>query len=197
MLNNIDEAIAIAQALNETPAVTGDAADIAAGILTDAHKYTRTLIREGFPTMQLIDDQFLHSNEPAIPMTRLIELIQQHAARAGFAPQQLANISQVLTSILALVNSPTAGVENSETMVNIYEILLRTWNLAGVAAERRNEPALLTQVVQCLEGNVSDAGGCLPGIVARLYPAYARLVNNELRVQQQGRRRATVRNTFV
>lgn len=180
MYDCVEDALVIADRIAATPAAAGDQADIAAGILTDAHKYTRTLIRSDYPLLIGIDNQYFHANNPAVSLDILLAAIREYALSVEYNIEQIANVDQVLYSIYALENGPSAGVESGETNINVPDLLLRVWNMASDLAEKLNDPALKTQILECLESNISDAGGCMPGIVARLYPAYARMIKYSL-----------------
>lgn len=180
MYDCVEDALVVADRIANTPAVAGDQEDIAAGVLTDAHKYTRTLIRSDYPLLLGIDNQYFHADNPVFSLDVLLAAIREYARSVEYNAEQIANVDQVLNSIYALANGPCAGVECGETNINVPDLLLRAWNMASDLAEKRSDPSLKTQILACIEGNISDAGGCMPGIVARLYPAYARMIKYSL-----------------
>lgn len=180
MYECVEDALTVVEQIASTPAVAGDSGDMAAGALTDAHKYTRTFIHDDYPLLTAVDDQFLFSTATEISVDVLLQTIRTHARSVEYNAQQIAHVDQVLNSIQALAAGPSAGVEAHETNINVPDLLLRTWNMANDLAQKRNDPGLITQILDCLEGNISDSGGCMPGIVARLYPAYARMIKYSL-----------------
>jgi len=176
MFENIDSAFKFVDEVCNTPAVAGENGTG----LTDAHKYTRTLIKNDYPRLVEADEQFIKSINPTIEFPTLIKAIEQHADSIGYAADRRAALQRILGMITAFVNSPTRGLEGAETMIIIPKLLLRCWNLAQRYVARNGDRSFLTQILECLDGNILDQGGCMPGVVARLYPAYARLLRYEL-----------------
>lgn len=193
--DNIYQALELANNLCDEPAVGGNGKSEAAHQanvkkavtdLTDAHTYTRTYIRNGYPRLVEADDQFIRSNQPQISFMNLITQIKEYANGLGrhYPPANRGALETIInTYIVPFANSPTRGVETSETMISIPDLLLRCWNLAQRYAQRVGDTRPLTALLNCLDGNILDQGKCMPGVVARLYPFYARLLRNELEVE--------------
>jgi len=139
----------------------------------DAHTYTRTEIRTGIPVFVEIDNQFHFSVATSTPQKVQEEVLAFVATipPAMNPPDYLANIKKTLE--LTIAN--TTGMENDETQTNVHHLLSRTWDLA-----RRLGRDEMGQVAQILHLNIADQGSCMAGLVARLYPAYAIMLNHRL-----------------
>lgn len=184
MFKDLNEAMAAVSIIASSPAVAGDPNDIANGIITDAHKYTRTLIRNDYPTLVTAQEQFLPIEIISKPIATLMPEILELAKVIEYSAQKTSNLNAIMVSITAFINSPAGGTDTNETQINVLDLLCRAWSLAEELEKFTGDDlSLRAQILDCLEGNISDQGGCMPGVIARLYPAYARMVNYALELQ--------------
>ncbi len=138
--------------------------------LTDAHKFTSTLIRAGIPTLRAIDDTLRPINElnPDMPpQAVLAEILAKIEHNPSFSPNDVANISTSINNVIAAGNP----IDLAETQAQVPELLSRTWTLA-----KRLGTNFTAAVATALSDNIADAGGCIPGLVARVYPIYAKMI---------------------
>lgn len=150
----------------QSPAVAGEATNQ----LTDAHKYTRTLIRAGIPVLQNIDDQFKLSTDslaPTLVLKEVLEMIEK-------MPKEVKELSRISVDAINATFQRIAGapaLEAQETNANAHHLLSRSWTL-GKSMGMEYQTAVAT----CLSDNITDKGGCIPGLIARLYAVYARMM---------------------
>ena len=139
--------------------------------LPDAHTHTRTFIRANLPTLRAMDDLLRPVNPTMLPAQILAELQQ----RCQISEPDLLKIQQtmnLLNRFLALGNP----VEASETNANVPELLSRTWTLAKQFGSQE-APATTQAMASILSDNIGDGGGCMAGLVARLFAFYANMLN--------------------
>lgn len=186
MFDNIQVALLAVNQLCNQEALRGDQAAIRAGRFTDAHTHTQNQIKNGYPILIMADNQFIGSARTPQAYQEIERQIRQYAELAVanhlYSSRDLANLNRILNLIKSFVNGPTSGIENIETMVSIPDLLLRCWTLAKKKSidTLHADKSRLTQILMCLDGNIADGGKCMPGVVARLYPAYARFLKEEL-----------------
>lgn len=163
------KALSDLQAILTSPAVVGENQKE----LTDAHKYTRDLIRNGLPTLIAVDEKYLHSVFNQAPNEILKEVLAYVATLpASMNPPDVTNIKRTFE----LLAASKSDVEADETHANVPQLLSRIWNLA-----KQFGPETQGQIAAILHHNIADGGGCIPGLVARLYAPYARLIDHFLK----------------
>jgi hypothetical protein len=183
MFNTPREALIALAPILSSPAVhaAGATDDLPVAALTDAHTHTRTLIRSGYQTLLAIDNQYVHADRPAMTIEPLLNEIVAYAVGIDYAEVKLANLIRVTEIINSFAQGVTHGVEAAETNISVVELLLRVWNLARrLSAHHTSQVTLPDQILECLENNISDHGSCIPGVIARLYPAYAIMLEYEI-----------------
>lgn len=158
------------QTILNSPTVIGE--KNAKGALTDAHKFTTTLIRAGIPVLLEIDKACTFSSETMSPAKVQAE-IQAFLKNVEVQPGVfLAHINNTFLKIGTARNPVDA-----ETGANVYHILSRTWTLAK---NRKLGPTYQRKVASILSDNIADQGGCIAGLIARLYPLYAQMIGERL-----------------
>lgn len=159
------------QALMQTPAVQGERDALGNVIITDAHKFTRTFIRDGLPTLVKIDDALKLSDPNLSVDTVLKEVLDFVATLRERDRPNVANIQKSLDLI-----PRGAPIEAAETNAHIPQLLSRVWSLAKLYGREHME-----QIAQILHLNIEDEGKCMPGLVARLYSPFARILEDILK----------------
>lgn len=125
----------------------------------DAHTHTRTLVKEGVPQVINFDNQFQLSKSDLT-----VERVRKEVLALGFS-EYANNIQTTLNAI-----NEKSPIETGETNVDVVNLLSRTWSLANQLDVYQEKIAYI------LNANVQDKGGCLAGLVARLYPVYTEMV---------------------
>lgn len=125
----------------------------------DAHTHTRTLVKEGMPQVINFDNQFQLSKSDLT-----VERVRKEVLALGFS-EYANNIQTTLNAI-----NEKSPIETAETNVDVVNLLSRTWSLANQLDVYQEKIAYI------LNANVQDKGGCLAGLVARLYPVYTEMV---------------------
>ena len=90
--------------------------------------------------------------------------------------QQITDVSnndQIIVQVLTTIKNFGNGVE-SETSLNIKDLLIRTWDLTDHYLVAANMKEL---VIDNLKHNILTGGGCLAGISARLTQPYCNCIN--------------------
>ncbi len=176
---------ALAPILN-SPAVKGECPNGEAGppvtAQMDAHKYTCTLIRASIPILRSIDDVLrpidLNLNPDMPPQAVLAEILvdlqKNYAETDPELQTTLACIPYITTSIQNLSAAATP-IDTAETHAHVQQLLSRTWTLAKILG-----PDYKDAIAHALSNNIADGGGCIPGMVARLYPIYANMIKHTL-----------------
>ncbi len=161
-----------------SPAVAGEYPNGGAGLpvaaLTDAHKFTCTLIREGIPKLRAIDDILRPINQTNLDMPTpavLADILASLKHNQSFSAADIANITVSLNNVIAAANP----IDLAETQAHVPQLLSRVWTLA-----KRLGRAYTSAVATALSDNIADQGGCIPGLVARLYPIYAKMIQHTL-----------------
>jgi hypothetical protein len=161
-----------------SPAVSGEYANGGAGLaveaLTDAHKYTCTFIREGISVLRAIDDILRPidlSLNPNMPPQAVLAEIKSVLQAEPVHVQIIQHITTSINNVIAAANP----VDIAETGAHVQQLLSRTWTLAKILG-----PDYTRAIASALSDNIADAGGCIPGLVARLYPIYAKMIHNLL-----------------
>lgn len=157
------------QAILNSPAVVGEYEPGKPGVLTDAHKYTSTLIRNGLPILYAIDNKFKLSRSD-ISVEQILKEVLEHVEKAN---KNNSNISMDNIKKTFALLSQHKGLEG-ETQTDPFQLLSRTWDLA-----KKIGPAAMTQIVSLFSDNIGDGGGCIAGLCARLYAPYARMIGME------------------
>jgi len=190
MFSNIQEALRAVENLCAQEGVQGNRATLETIGFINAHAYTSTQIKNSYKLLVRADDQFIKSTLAYRDYSEIERQIKEYAELAItyglYSTRDLGNLHKILALIKGFVNGPTRGVESAETMISIPELLLRCWFLAkkyAIADTTDLDKSRLTQILMCLDGNIADQGSCMPGVVARLYPAYARFLQEDLALE--------------
>lgn len=132
----------------------------------DAHQFTCTDIRAGIVRLREIDDALrpIHpiQNPDMQPQKVLEEVLTQ--MESLFADLNITNITTSITKLIQAGNP----LDTTETLANVQQLLSRTWTLA-----KQLGPDFTYKFAAALDNNIGDQGGCIPGLVARLYSHYA------------------------
>lgn len=140
----------------------------------DAHAHTRTFIRNNLRVLREIDD-LLRAGQPTTHLTpdqvlaELKDYYSNDLSQVG-GPNIEDTFRRLAAGITQNNNSPVDG----ETLQNVPELLSRVWTLAK-AYDPVNS---IVKVVSILRDNTADAGGCLAGLVARLFACQATLLSH-------------------
>lgn len=139
----------------------------------DAHKYTRSIIRDDLPKILSIDDKYNLS-------TKEISLKDVEKKSIDFISELEKNSGDktYLTKCIKNIKLTFSKINNSidvETQVNVIELVSRAWDLATKLGV--NEQGM---VISIFNDNIADGGGCLAGLVARLYIPYINFVRDAL-----------------
>lgn len=167
------------QAILNSNAVVGDPI-VAGQPLTDAHKYTTTDIRNGIPVLYGIADKFNLSSFDLSCDQVLKEVLEY----IDSIPNAIGKISvdHVKTTFAKITSNP--AFEN-ESQTNAHHLLSRTWSLAKKLGNEYK-----AAIAACLSDNIGDGGGCIAGLVARLYSPYAKMIGLELALKPTVKREA-------
>lgn len=144
--------------------------------LTDAHKFTSTLIRAGIPVLTNIDGQFNLSSIDLPPdqvQKEVLEFLEKLKKEGMDSRISIENIQKTFGHVRS-----NPAVEASETQANAHHLLSRTWTLAKTMGRDG-----MTAVATLLSDNIGDGGSCIPGLIARLYPPYAKMLAVHLGVE--------------
>lgn len=161
------------QAILASAAVAGEKGTTG---LTNAHKYTSTLIRAGIPVLNNIDDKFKLSSVDLTPDQVQKEVLNflENLKKEGIDSR--ISIENIQKTFGYLRSNP--AVEATETQANAHHLLSRTWTLAKKMG--RDD---MTAVATLLSDNIGDGGSCIPGLIARLYSPYAKMLAVQLGVE--------------
>lgn len=168
----------------DSPAVKGEYGADGTPILTDAHKYTSTLIRAGIPILTGIDDQFKLSSTELSPdkvLEEVLTFLEKDSKRiaesakcnSDFLRISIENIKKTFGHVKS-----NPAVEASETQANAHHLLSRTWILA-----KKMGTDYMAALATALSDNIGDGGSCIPGLIARLYARYAVMLAAQLDVE--------------
>ncbi len=158
----------------------------------DAHRFTRSFIRAGAPVLTAIDDKFKLSDPNLSPDQVLKEVLAfVESIPKKYIKPEVVGLIQNTINLIAInranneklaaegkLASDQVNVEYGETAVNIPQFLSRSWTLAT-----RLGQVHMGIITSCLGDNIADGGGCMAGLIARLYAVYARMVAQELGVE--------------
>ena len=150
------------------PAVQGER-NLQPGQLTDAHRFTVSEIRAKLPLLIGIDNrqQFSSANMPSpIVLKEVLEFVGQIP---GNPPNP--NPQRIQFTFSRFSNATICR----ETGVNVSEVVSRSWTLAKKLGQ-----GSMGEIVTVLDDNIRDGGQCIPGLVARLYPPYAKMIRHML-----------------
>lgn len=140
----------------------------------DAHTYTKTDIRNGIPQVIAIDDKCKFSNKTIKPETILKEVLEfVDTIPKAMNPPNKENIKKTFLLLMAQ-KSP---IEAEETHANVPEFLSRVWSLTKKFRNLNMVAEAMGQIAIILDQNIADKGGCMAGLVARLYPPFVILVD--------------------
>jgi hypothetical protein len=129
-----------------------------------AHEYTASQIRQHLPTLYHVDTQFELSN-PRLSL----DVIESDMLLLEKELEQDANSASKLEQIrisFAKIRSANPPID-PESQANVAELISRTWSLASKLGDTYRG-----LVASCFCDNIGDGGGCLAGLVARLYSPY-------------------------
>lgn len=160
--------------------------------LADAHRFTRSFIRAGAPVLTALDVKFKLSDATLSPDQVLKEVLAfVESIPKKFIKPELAALIQKTVGLIAAnkanneklaaegkLAADQVNIEYAETGVNIPQFLSRSWTLA-----KRLGQVEMAMITSCLGDNIADGGGCMPGLIARLYAVFARMVALELGVE--------------
>lgn len=160
------------QNILNSPAVVGDPIDPKKPApLMDAHKYTKTLIRDGIKVLFGIDKQCQLSDHSQTPEQVLKEVFD-FLGKLSVLPERVL-IENIKGTFARIAKEP--AVEAIETLANAHHVLSAAWLLA-----KKWGPEYMGAIATCLSDNIGDKGGCIAGLIARLYTPYAKMVGLEL-----------------
>jgi len=155
------------QGILNSPPVIGEGR----GPVMDAHKYTRTLIRQGIPVLFEIDGQCKLSDRTLQP-AKVKEVVVAFLMGQIPAPEKV--VFDHINATFARIAKAKA-LESNETKANAHQVLSAAWTLAKKCGQDWQG-----RIAACLSDNIKDKGGCIPGLIARLYSPYAQMIGLEL-----------------
>lgn len=143
---------------------------------TDAHKYTTTLIRAGLPVLCDIDKQFNLSDE-TLEVSEIEKEILSHVEFVDPKKETFSveNIKKSFARIPGGWEKEASAA--GETQADVRKVLSRAWSLA-----KKTQEGYMEKIALCLSHNIGDSGGCIPGLIARLYSPYANMVAHKVDV---------------
>lgn len=156
----------------------------------DAHKYTKEEIRMGLPLVLAIDNKFAFANKNIPSATVLKEVLEYVATvpREPNSPDPAVFINKTFALMDAQIAAQGGSPMAPEANTNVVELLSRVWDLTNNIKYR--DPAQIRDqkgvIAYVLNQNTNPdgfdvAGGCLAGLVARLYPVYVNLLSDALK----------------
>jgi hypothetical protein len=134
----------------------------------DIHKHSRPLGASCRTTFYPLDNKYSFSQKQ--PLESVIKKILEHAQWV-----QDPNIAAIQT-VLSSIQKAGADKEETETGLNVADLLIRTWSLA----EQADSGVERGLIIDSLRHNKAAGGGCLAGISTRLIQPYTVLVKAHL-----------------
>lgn len=171
------------QAILNSPAVSPEN-------FADAHQYTRTEIRAGLKYLFALENDLKLSDETQSAdkiLTEVLAFVEMNEE----ALTQLQNDNKTKAKDrLSIDNIKTTfgripgeyakeASAAGETQADVHHVLSRAWDLAKKQAEQGN-PSWMGEIAMHLHYTIHDKGGCIPGLIARLYTSYVQMIAREL-----------------
>jgi len=147
--------------------------------LTNAHADTKEAILKGIPVVVAIGEQ-LKLNNDSLPLEQVQKEALDFAVDNKISAEDIVFITQTFSEVRA-----SAPVDTAETQANIHHWLSKAWALAkqlGLPYKRA--------LVSCLVDNKKDTGGCMPGVIARVYPRVVSMLFQVVEQLENNRRLA-------
>ena len=153
--------------------------EAATGGYVNAHAHTSTQIRGDLPKVLAIDSEFNISNQSISLKVVESEILKFLSDSADKVDDTLRVQSSHVQTSFARVQKE-GPVEAGETKAHVVELISRVWTLASDSGQDYQGI-----VASCFSDNIADGGGCLAGLVARLYMPYTRLVHDVLALKKE------------
>jgi hypothetical protein len=156
------------------------AAPLMKDVDANAHKYTTTDIRAGLPCFIEIDDTFKLSDK-----TMSLEAIEKEILEFVAHIPATSNPPKVesIKKTFELVRAEKSAVEALETNAHVPELLSRSWTLTKRMETESKIMEERGKIARLLADNIDYQGGCMAGLVARLYTgSYPFMVKDALEI---------------
>jgi hypothetical protein len=148
----------------------------------NVHKFNQSLnMRKVLTDLQKIDEQYIHSIKDYEPVY-VIGAIKVSDEFESLRPSVQQSVKHNLKTLYShLLKNP---VENSETGVNVAELLSRVWYLSNFDEVRSNANIFRTGsaaryfLLEAIRENSETGGGCFAGFSGRLGSFYLMLINS-------------------